>query len=102
MPANGHSHFAGDTAFVCDRVFKHQHGNERRAGRGATVMCGCDKDQRAVAVIEKLEVGKQSKFSLDQLAALRHCLELTKHRLGRVLENVVHDISDLALYSWLR
>ena len=99
MPANGHSNVAVGIAFGNDRVFKHQHGDERRAGRNSTVMCGCEKAQRTVAVVEQLKLGQQSKLSLDKLAAPRQRLDVTKHRLGQVLDNVVHDIFSLALYS---
>jgi len=57
MPANGHSNVAVGIAFGNDRVFKHQHGAERRAGRSATVMRGCEQDHRTVAVVEQLKLG---------------------------------------------
>ena len=86
---------------IGDRVFQHQHRYEGRAQRTAAVARGGGVDQRAATVVEKLQLNDWARVRLDGSAALRHCLHLIGHRLGRVLDKVVHDVADLALHPWL-
>ena len=83
---------------IGDRVLQHQHRYEGRAQRTAAVARGGGVDQRAATVVEKLQLNDWARVRLNEPAALRHCLHLIGHRLGRVLDKVVHDVADLALH----
>ena len=81
---------------------KYQHRDKGRAQRTAAVARGGGVDQRAATVVEKFELNNRPGVCFNQPAALRHCLHLLGHCLGRFLDKVVHNVANLALHPWLR